>query len=416
MNPAVRHLALSLLLAWAAAPSPARAQFTLLEGENGSLELGGYLRSLSAIHDAGYRLPGADRTSGFNGEVLRLKWVLRLGNNALVEVHDRFQIQISSAPSQGGSTAGFGVSVLPGRSLDLSTDFISEDRIRAWHDVDRLSLTLYTGLGDLTAGRQAITWGISSLFPVSDLWTQFSPFELDTEEKPGVDAFRLLSYPLAGLELDMVVADRGEAEDLSAGARASLSLSWADLFLAGGKLWNEVLVMGGISAPVGSWKLRAEGVFPYDLDEESSKLPRLTLGVDLMGGETMLSGEYHFNGIGTTDADAYGEVLEDVRFRRGESYFLGRHYLGAVGSWTPGNDRLALTLSGMANLQDGSSMVTPVLTYDLGQETRISFGALVSSGGVPVGMPAPGGGSGTRIRSEYGLYGDMVFTRMSLYF
>ncbi|MEJ2542405.1 MAG: hypothetical protein P8188_21010, partial [Gemmatimonadota bacterium] len=65
-----------------------------------------------------------------------------------MEVHDRFQLQASSSSSTlGGSAAGFGVTVVPGRSLDLSTHFIDEDRLRAWHDVDRLSLTLYTGLG-----------------------------------------------------------------------------------------------------------------------------------------------------------------------------------------------------------------------------------------------------------------------------
>jgi hypothetical protein len=238
-----------------------QAQFTLLEGEKSSLDLGGYFRSLTGLYDQGFRIPNEDRRSGFNAEVLRLKWTLRMGEGAVVEVHDRFQLQASSSSSTlGGSAAGFGVTVVPGRSLDLSTHFIDEDRLRAWHDVDRLSLTLYTGLGDVTVGRQAITWGISNLFPVADLWAQFSPFELDTEEKPGIDAVRILSYPTGGLELDAIAADRGTAEDFSAGLRASLSLPWADLYFAGGKLWNEAMVLGGVAAPVGSWKLRAEGV------------------------------------------------------------------------------------------------------------------------------------------------------------
>jgi len=392
-------------------PLPGEAQFTLLEGEKSSLELGGYLRTLTGLYDLGYEVSGSDRVSGFNAEVLRLKWMLRIGESAILEVHDRIQTQISSATfGLGGSAAGFGVSVVPGRSLDLSTDLIEKERVQAWHDVDRLSLTLYTGMGDWTVGRQAITWGISNLFPVADLWAQFSPFELDTEEKPGSDAIRLLSYPMSGLELDMVVADRGSAHDLSAGIRASLILPWADVYVAGGKFWNEILGLGGISAPVGRWKLRAEGVLPYDLDQNDAKLPRVTVGVDLLGGETMLSGEYHYNGIGVTDSDLYGDALEDPRFARGESYYLGRHYLGGVGSWTPGNDRLSLTLSGMANLQDRSTIVTPVLTYDFGQETRVSVGGMISSGKVPELGDVP------LLKSEYGMYGDLFFTRISIYF
>jgi len=404
-------MVLALASVWSLSPTLLHAQFTLFQKEGASLELGGYLFSLTGLHDQGFQLPEMEQRSGFNAEVLRLKWNLRFGPRALVEVHDRFQIDVSSASSGlGGPAAGFGVSKVPGRSVDLSHFFIQEDRLRFWHDVDRLSLTLYTGLGDATIGRQAITWGISTLFPVADLWVQFSPFELDTEEKPGVDAIRVLSYPGRGLELDAIVADRGRSDYLSAGLRASLSLSWADLYLAGGKFWDEAMALGGIAAPVGSWKLRAEGVLPYDLDGDSGDLPRATLGLDRLGGEFMLSGEYHYNGIGAASVEEYGEVLQDPRFARGESYYLGRHYLGAVGSWTPGNDRLALTLSGMWNLMDGSTAVAPAVTYDFGQETRVSLGGLLSSGNKPEldTVPVP--------KSEYGMYGDLFYVRVSVYF
>jgi len=405
---------ISMLLLSALLMSPPRglqAQFALLESERASLELGGYLRNLTGLYDLGYEIPDSDPVLGFNAQVIRLKWTARFGESMVLELHDRFQTQLSSENSTfGASQTGFGVSVVPGRSLDLRSDLVEKDRLQAWHDVDRLSLTAYTGVGDVTVGRQAITWGISNLFPVADLWAQFSPFELDTEEKPGIDAFRLLSYPISGLELDLVMADRGTAEDLSAGVRAGWILPWADVYAAGGKFWNEILGMAGISAPLGSWKLRAEGTLPYNLDQDTGKLPRATLGVDRLGGETMVSAEYHFNGIGATDPDAYTGVLEDPRFARGESYYLGRHYLGGMLNWTPGNDRLALTLSAMANLQDGSTIWTPVLTYDFGQETRVSVGGMLSTGDTPVMGPEP------RLRSEYGMYGDLLFTRMSVYF
>jgi len=41
-------------------------------------------------------------------------------------------------------------------------------------------LHLYLDQFDVTLGRQAITWGVAKLFPSADLWSQFSPFELDT--------------------------------------------------------------------------------------------------------------------------------------------------------------------------------------------------------------------------------------------
>jgi hypothetical protein len=151
-------------------------------------------------------------------------------------------------------------------------------------------------------------------------------------------------------------------------------------------------------------------VLPYDLDDDATKLPRATLGLDWMGGETLISGEYHFNGIGATDSEDYARVLGDPRFARGESYFLGRHYLGGVASWAPGNDRLSLALSALFNLQDPSTALTPVLTYDFGQSTRLSAGALVTFGDTPFLGDVPA------FRSEYGSYGDLFFSRLSVYF
>ena len=287
---------------------------------------------------------------------------------------------------------------------------VDQERLRVWHDIDRLSLTWYTAFADITAGRQAITWGISNIYPVGDLWAQFSPFELDTEEKPGLDAVRLLKYPKGNLELDAVVADRGSAENLSAGLRASLSLPWADLYAGGGKFWREVTGLVGISAPVGSYKLRAEGTLPYDLNKNDFRLPRVTLGVDWLGGSTMISAEYNFNGIGATDPEDYLDVLEDPRYGQGETYFLGRHNLGALASWVPGNDRLNLTLSALMNLQDPSAAFVPNLTYDFGQNTRLSAGALLSFGDTPTFTPDP------QLFSEFGTYGDFVFTMLSVYF
>jgi hypothetical protein len=287
---------------------------------------------------------------------------------------------------------------------------VDQDRLQAWHDVDRLSLTWYTDLADVTAGRQAITWGLSSLYPVADLWAQFSPFELDTEEKPGVDAVRILHYPNSSLEIDAVAADRGSSRNFSAGVRGSLTLPWADVYLGGGKFWRESMGLAGISAPIGSYKLRGEVVLPYDLDDEGFKLPRVTVGLDWLGGETVLSAEYNFNGIGATRSREYGDVLQDPRFGRGETYFLGRHNLGGMAMWTPGNDRLSLSATALLNLQDPSAALVPNLTYDFGQETRVSLGGLVSFGETPLFSPGPD------LRSEFGTYGDFMFAMVSVYF
>ncbi|HET7038602.1 MAG TPA: hypothetical protein VFH97_01860, partial [Gemmatimonadales bacterium] len=272
------------------------------------------------------------------------------------------------------------------------------------------AVTLRTGPADVTVGRQAISWGISTLFPVADLWARFSPFELDTEEKPGSDAVRVLSYPWRGVELDAVAAARGRADDWSAGLRGSVDLPAADLYAAAGKFWNEVIAMAGVVWVLDQVKLRLEGALPYDLDLDDWQRVRATAGADWLSSRVTVTGEYHLNGIGAADPGGYLATLADPRLRRGETYYLGQHYLGGAFSWTADEEeRLTLAASALWNVEDGSAVATPLVSYDFGQSTSVSLGAVVSFGATPTVVP-PG------LRSEFGTYGDLGFTRVSVYF
>lgn len=404
-------------------PGSARAQFTLVDGEAARLTLGGYVRSLSGVHDLGYTIPdnplfpATERRSGFNGQVVRLKWQLEGGSGTAgsgtswrFDVHNRLQTRLSNTASTNRAV-GFGVSAVPNRLVDLESVFLDDAGLRVWHDLDRLSLTVHTDAADVTVGRQAITWGISGIFPVADLWAQFSPFELDTEEKPGIDAVRVLSYPAPGLELDAVVADRGSLENLSAGIRGTYALSSADVWAGAGKFWREILAMGGVTILLDAVKLRGEVVLPWDLDAGTVQEPRATLGLDWIRGTMVVTGEYHYNGIGSAP-EGYLLGLQDPRVQRGETYYLGRHYLGGVVSWSPDREnRMNLVLNALANIEDSSLALTPLFSYDLGQAARVSLGGLLSLGPRPSFDVVP-----PRFPTEFGAYGTLGFTQLSVYF
>ncbi len=411
MNALTPRLVLILILLLAA-HGQARAQIPVLDSGPVALDLTGYVRSLTAVHDAGFDLPSVDRRTGLNAEVVRLKWQARHGERVVLDVHNRLQLDVSTAQTAfGESVAGFGVSAVPGRTIELDARLIEEEGLHLWHDVDRLALTVYTEIADVTVGRQAITWGISSLFPVADLWARFSPFELDTEEKPGIDAVRALSYPGEGLELDVVVADRGRRDDWSAGARLTAQLRSADVWGGVGKFWNEILAMAGAGWLFDQTKVRAEAVLPWNLDGDTLDLPRMTVGADWLSAKVSLSGEYHFNGVGVEDASAYAARLADPQFARGESYYLGRHYVGGLVSWAVDRqERVRVSGTVLVNLTDPSAALTPVVSYDVGQNTSMSIGTLQTLGQRPLVAVPP------RIRSEYGTYGTLWFTRLSVYF
>lgn len=395
-------------------PGPVRAQFVLADVPGLELEMTGYVQSVSGA----VRGPGAlgGEWEGIHGAAARLAWTARLGESIVVEVHDRFLMRVGAGSELGA--AGLGVSVVPERSFDLSGEILSGDDYRFWHDLDRLAATVYTRVADVTVGRQAVSWGSATIFPVADLWGRFSPFELDTQQKPGVDAVRALAYPLEGMELDLVVADAGKDAGASAAAHLTLTREWGDLAFGGGKFWDEAILLGGVTWVRETTNLRVEGALPWATDGGRPLDPRVTLGVDRLGVRWTWSAEAHFNGLGAGDADGYLSVLGGAPLARGESYLLGRRYLGGAVAWSPGEEgRLRIALSVLGNMDDGSATVFPAASYDLGQAGRITLGGLVGAGEEPAindlaGAPFPV----IELRSEFGSYGRMGYLQMALYF
>lgn len=384
------------------------------DGE-GRFELSGYVRSTSGVHDLGYGGPSFVRTRGLNAAVGRLQWLAILGPNVELELHQELQWNLStgrqSAAGGGGGSPVFGIGATRGLepTVDLETTFVDESGARLTHDIDRLAARIYTDGADITVGRQAITWGHSSLFPVADLWTRFSPFDLDTLQKPGIDAVRVLTYPSMTSEFDFVVADRGSLENLSGAARGSTTIGATDVWFAGGKFWDQILAMGGVEHVLERVKLRAEAVLPWNLDRTELDLPRATAGFEWYGTEFTTGAEYHFNGIGVEDSGSYVDQASDPQFNRGESYFLGRHYGGIFGSYSGITD-LEMNLSVIGNLGDPSLVVSPVVRYQIAQNTRLGVGSFVTAGEVPEFQPRP------RFRSEFGAYGNFYFVELTAHY
>lgn len=384
------------------------------DGE-GRFELAGYVRSTSGVHDLGYGEPLFESTRGFNAAVGRVQWLALLGPDVELEVHQELLWTLTPAagsdPGGDGSSPTFGIGATreAKSTVDLQSTFVDASGARLTHDIDRLAATFYTDAADVTVGRQAITWGRSNLFPVADLWTRFSPFDLDTLQKPGIDAARALVYPSMSTELDVVVADRGSLEHLSGAVRGATTVDATEVWLAGGKFWGEVLAMGGFEYVFDRVKLRAEGVAPWHLDRAELDLPRATAGVEWFGLEFTAGAEYHFNGIGVEAAEEYVDQTADQQFRRGESYFLGRHYAGVYGSYAGITD-LELSLSMIGNVGDPSLVAAPTVRYQIAQNTTLGAGSFVSAGETPELRPMP------RFRSEFGAYGNFYFLELTAHY
>ena len=413
-------VAVAVVAAIWGSPGEADAEITIAEwdDEENSFLLAGYLRSISGVQALGYGEPIFEPESALNAAVARFGWSVYFGRDVELQLANELSWQVQSARSFGAATGGeegggalFGLGASRGvdPTLDLQTTFVDGTGFALGHDIDRLAAKIYTDAADLTIGRQGITWGKSMVFPVIDLWTRFSPFEIDTEYKPGIDAVRALFYPSFSTEIDVVIADRGSLENLSGGVRASGTIDKLELYGAAGKFWDEIMAVAGATYVFERVKLRAEGVLPWDLDVDELRLPRVTAGVEWYAADWAVGTEYHFNGLGADDAAGYTDVFTSAEYLRGESYFLGRHYAGLFASYNKIPD-VELAMSAIGNLGDPSLLVAPNARYRVAENTSLGLGAYISAGEEPLLGPE------TQFRSEFGAYGNFYYVELATYY
>lgn len=410
-----RALAAAILLLGGAA----HAAIPIVETDAVGLSIAGYFRAFTGymrpdtgdMPDVGIpeelRIP---EELGLHTTVVRTELKLSISDIVTLDVHSRFQWQLTSEPLGSSGGVGVGVSAPPARSVDLRSDLIDTPRHQLNHDLDRLAVRLYLGPVDVVVGRQAITWGTATLFPVADVWTTFSPFDLDTSQKRGIDALRVTVGLTDRVELDALVADRGSVEDLSGGVRTVLYLDDLDLWIGAAKIYEEIALMVGVSAEVETVKLRADLMGLYDIDDVEVQLPRVTLGVDwFASGDFMLGFEAHFNGAGAEPGDYFTHASASEELARGEVYLMGQWYAGLLAMYKP-HELVNLTLTSMMNLVDPSAMIAWGVAYQLAQDVEVSLGGFHGIGeGLNVNTP-------DILVDELGAYGQLVYLQLAAFY
>ena len=394
--------------------TPAAARVALYEDEDVQLYYGGYLRSFTAWQTLDDDARGLYALQGLSfgdfalqSVIGRTEFKLSAGDWFTADVHSRYAWTLATQPiltSDGAMMgAGAGVSVAPRRSLDLSSSIVAEPKHTFEADVDRLVLRFYLGDVDLSVGRQAVTWGHSNLFTVSDVWSAFSPFDLDTSQKRGIDAVRAVWAVTDTVELDVIVADRGSVDDLSGGVRTLVYLDFGELYVAAAKTYEDLALAAGLSADIDTVKLRGEVMARFDTERSEVEMPRATLGVDWFQSDSLMVGaEVHLNGFGTSDTEDMGYLLhasQEAALGRGEGYLLGLLYAGSYATYRPHH---LLTLSGsvMMNLLDPTALLTWSATLEVMESVDLGLG----------GFHGVGDGA------ELGLYGHLGYFQLAAFF
>jgi len=290
------------------------------------------------------------------------------------------------------------------RLLDLSDDFVAEDRAHAVHRLDRLAVGYGGEAGTLRLGRQAVSWGNGLAFQVLDFVNPFAPLAIDKDYKTGEDMaygqwqwvgkgdLQIMSLPrrdpvtreldherashavklharIAGFDLDTLAARHYDQDLLGFGAVRSV----------GGAVWRFDVLHTAVPSRDGVWSFLTNADWSWVL-----------FGKNMYGFI-----EYFRNGFGVYRDTDYLTLDPELtaRLARGELYSFGRDNaaLGLQIEFAPLLNGFATLIQ---NLNDGSRFLQLRGVWDVRENLIVLAGFNLPSGergseygGIPTPLP-----------------------------
>jgi hypothetical protein len=397
------------------------------------LSITGYAKNFFVVYDA----PSLEGNVSYTDPPLLGSVTNRVRLNAFYSPNDWLSMSLSynilpriQDPSLFETSPNFAELNFPSyRFADLDSRIYPDEEDQTgsfglYQNLDRFSITVRTPTADIFFGRQAIAWGSGHAVNPTDVLTPFTFDELDTEDRPGVDAIRV-RVPVGRLEeidAGYVFGDDFDFDESAFFLRGTFRAFRTDISptLIG---FRENLLLGtDLSRAIGgaSGWLEAAYVFIDALDDrndgEADDYLRASIGADYaLTGELYGFVEYHYSGAGAGDPDEYLARLTDPAFTDGAVYLLGRHYL------IPGFSYQIMPLVGLSgqfltNLEEPSILLAPYIEYNIAENIYLAGGAFIGLGERSQVLINDFPGVTIRYRSEFGSYSDLYYTSFRIYF
>lgn len=241
--------------------------------------------------------------------------------------------------------------------------------------LDRAYIDLYFKHFDLSIGKQRVALGVSYLWAPLDIFNRVNILE-PKEEKPGANAAKIY-FPLGTSSSILGVFSPDDNFEASRYAlRAKTQLFGVDMALT--------MIRSGFSqTTVYGLDIRGENFIGWWIEGGIFLSPqgddtKLVLGFDYtfpLGNGLYWLNEFFYDSSGQTDPALYNREL----LYSGERFTLGQSYYFSMLSYGFSNF-LSASLNYIANWGDGSYIISPAISYDLGQNVRLVGGCYLPLG------------------------------------
>jgi hypothetical protein len=273
------------------------------------------------------------------------------------------------------------------RLMDLTKTINETDDYLIYHRLDRFALTWQPHWGNVSFGRQALTWGNGLLFNPMDLFNPFAPTDIERDYKVGDDMAIIQFAADTTSEFQILyVPRRNPANNNIEGDQSSMA---AKLHLAAGITEFDIMtaihyqdkVIGFGSTGYlkeAAWRLDTTYTFLHD-DSRRNGFLSLVANMDYawvwQGKNFYGLLEFYYNGLGS---DQYSEALQDPnileRWSRGELFTLGKTYLSGT-IQVELHPLLNIYLTLINNVADPSGIMQPRVIWDMKENIQLTCGA-----------------------------------------
>jgi len=297
------------------------------------------------------------------------------------------------------------------RLTDIESSLSSDDaKTQVYQNLDRFNVQLQLSQGDLTIGRQAISFGSARIINPTDVFLPFDVQTFNTEYRTGVDAIRF-QRPMGELgefDVGIVLGDRAEQETSAAFMQLRGNVNGKDLHFALIEYAEQTLIGVGLQTALGDFGFWLEAASVTGEED----FVRASLGLDYAFTEfTFAQVEYHYNGAGSDDPNDYIELANSHPYQRGGVFLFGEQYLIPIVSIQL-SPLWGLSAMGIMNLSDDSAFYSLSAEFNVAENFYMDFGFYHFTGDdldvSPLGIP--------KLESEYGANPDTLYTSIRYYF
>lgn len=333
-----------------------------------------YQRTNETLSD----LLGIDKNNLINISRIRIKPQFYIGDNSRINLEYEVASIYFNSPSRFYQITN---RMTNRQILDLSWNFVKRDKFRINHFIDRLYFRHGFTFGNITVGRQRISWGTGRIWNPTDLFNPINPTNFSKIEKDGADAVSFTWNIGNFTDLELVYNPVNQVslsdEDTNIGARFRTNFGEYDVSVMAGSFDDNRVAGLDFAGNLFDAGVRGEGIYNFGNNLNTGEdFIKFILGLDYQfTPELYALMEYQYNGEGKTNKSRY----EFERMISGEIINLNRNYICLSASYLA-IPLLNLSLTNTFNLNDKSGYISLTGTYSLKDNFDASAGLQTTFG------------------------------------